>query len=99
MVSLGLIEQEGSRYRNGEAAATFRGGKPGHDLRPVLRFFNTISYVLWERLADAVRSGKGQAQFGKFDREQQQIFSAGVEALTTPVAASLAAPTISVAID
>ena len=91
MVSLGLIDQEGGRYRNGEAAATFLAGKPGHDVRPVLRFFNSISYPLWERLADAVRSGEGQAQFGKFDREQQQIFSGGVEALTAPEAASLAA--------
>lgn len=91
MVGLGLIDQEGSRYRNGEAAATFLAGKAGHDLRPVLRFLNSISYPLWERLADAVRSGEGQAQFGKFDREQQQIFSAGVEALSAPVAASLAA--------
>jgi len=91
MVSLGLIDQEGGRYRNGETAATFLAGKPGHDVRPVLRFFNSISYPLWERLADAVRSGEGQAQFGKFDREQQQIFSGGVEALTAPVAASLAA--------
>jgi len=56
MVSLGLIDQEGSRYRNGEAAATFLAGKPGHDLRPVLRFFNSISYLLWERLADAALS-------------------------------------------
>ena len=43
------------------------------------------------KACDAVRSGEGQAQFGKFDREQQQIFSAGVEALSAPVAASLAA--------
>jgi hypothetical protein len=91
MVSLGLIDQEGSRYRNGEAAATFLAGKPGHDVRPVLRFFNSISYPLWERLADAVHIGEDQAQFGKFDREQQQIFSGGVEALTAPVAASLTA--------
>ncbi len=59
-------------------------------MRPVLRFFNSICYPLWERFADAVRSGEGQAQFGKFDRQQQQIFSAGVEALTAPVADSLA---------
>jgi SAM-dependent methyltransferase len=91
MVSLGLIDQEGGRYRNGEAAAAFLAGKPGHDIRPVLRFFDSISYPLWEKLANAVRSGKGQAQFGKFDRNQQQVFSAGVEALTAPVAASLAA--------
>ena len=58
MVSLGLIDQEGGRYRNGETAATFLAGKPGHDVRPVLRFFNSISYPLWERLADAVRSGE-----------------------------------------
>jgi hypothetical protein len=90
MVSLGLIDQEGGRYRNGEAAATFLAGKSGHDVRPVLRFFDGICYPLWEKFADAVRSGEGQAQFGKFDREQQQIFSAGVEALTAPVAASLA---------
>jgi ubiquinone/menaquinone biosynthesis C-methylase UbiE len=90
MVSLGLIKQEGSRYRNGEAAAAFLAGKPGHDVRPVLRFFNSICYPLWESFADAVRSGEGRAQFGKFDREEQQIFSAGVEALTAPIAASLA---------
>jgi len=90
MVSLGLIDQKGGRYRNSEAAATFLASKPGHDVRPVLRFFNSICYPLWERFADAVRSGEGQAQFGKFDREQQQIFSAGVEALTAPVAGSLA---------
>jgi hypothetical protein len=38
MVSLGLIDQEGSRYRNSEAAETFLAGKPGHDVRPVLHF-------------------------------------------------------------
>jgi ubiquinone/menaquinone biosynthesis C-methylase UbiE len=90
MVSLGLINQEGGRYRNGEAAAAFLAGRPGHDVRPVLHFFNSICYPLWEKFADAVRSGEGQAQFGKFTREQQQIFSGGVEALSAPVAASLA---------
>ena len=46
MVSLGLIDQEGGRYHNSEAAATFLAGKPGHDVRPVLRFFNGICYPL-----------------------------------------------------
>jgi SAM-dependent methyltransferase len=90
MVSLGLVEQEGGRYRNNAAAATFLAGKPGPDLRPMLRFFDSISYPLWQKLADAVRSGEGQAQFGKFDPVQQQIFSAGVEAFSAPNAASLA---------
>jgi Dimerisation domain len=84
MVSLGLIEQDGERYQNGEPATAFLAGKPGPDLRPMLRFFDQISYPTWQKLADAVRTGNGQAQFGKFDKRQQEIFSAGVEAISGP---------------
>ena len=84
MVSLGLIEQDGDHYQNGEPAAAFLAGKPGPDLRPMLRFFDQISYPTWQKLADAVRTGNGQAQFGKFDKRQQEIFSAGVEFLLRP---------------
>ena len=91
MVSLGLIEQEAGRYRNSAAVAAFLAGKPGPDLRPMLRFWDTISYPTWQKLAEALRTGQGQAQFGKFDSLQQQIFSAGVEAFSAPVAAALAA--------
>lgn len=90
MVSLGLIEQDGDRYQNCEPAAAFLAGKPGPDLRPMLRFFDQISYPTWQKLADAVRTGNGQAQFGKFDKRQQEIFSAGVESLSGPGAAALA---------
>jgi SAM-dependent methyltransferase len=90
MVGLGLIERDGSRYQNGNAAAAFLAGKPGPDLRPMLRFWDKISYPTWQKLAHAVRTGEGQAQFGKFDKAEQQIFSAGVEAFSSPVAAALA---------
>jgi len=90
MVGLGLIERDGDRYRNGDAAAAFLAGNPGADLRPMLRFFDKISYPTWQQLAAAVRSGQGQAQFGRFDKTEQQIFSAGVEAFSAPVAAALA---------
>jgi ubiquinone/menaquinone biosynthesis C-methylase UbiE len=90
MVSLGLIEQNGNRYQNGESAAAFLAGKLGPDLRPMLRFFDQISYPTWQKLADAVRTGNGQAQFGKFDKRQQEIFSAGVESFSGPGAAALA---------
>jgi len=90
MVGLGLIERDQDRYRNGDAAAAFLAGKPGADLRPMLRFWDKISYPTWQKLAAAVRSGQGQAQFGKFDKAEQQIFSAGVEAFSAPVAAALA---------
>jgi len=98
MVSLGLIEQDGVHYQNGEPAAGFLAGKPGPDLRPMLRFFDQISYPTWQKLADAVRTGNGQAQFGKFDKRQQEIFSAGVESFSGPGAAALATITTSAAI-
>ncbi len=89
LVSLGLIEQEGSRYRNSAAAETFLAGQPGVDLRPLLRSQNNIGYPQWTKFLDVVRAGGGEAQFGKFDRVQQQLFSTGVEAFTAPVAAAL----------
>jgi hypothetical protein len=56
----------------------------------MLRFFDQISYPTWQKLADAVRTGNGQAQFGKFDKRQQEIFSVGVESFSGPGAAALA---------
>ena len=91
MVGLGLVERDGDRYRNGEAAAAFLAGRPGPDLRPLLRFWDHISYPTWQGLEAAVRTGEGQAKFGGFTPEQQAIFSAGVESFSAPVAAALAA--------
>lgn len=91
MTSLGLVEREGDRYRNSAAAAAFLAGAPGPDLRPVLRVADRISYGLWMNLEAAVRAGGGHRQFGGFSVEQQQIFSAGVEAFSASTAAALAA--------
>ena len=91
MASLGLVERDGDRYHNSAAAAAFLAGAPGSDLRPTLRVFDRISYGLWMNLEAAVRAGEGQRQFGGFSAEQQQIFSAGVEANTAASAAVLAA--------
>jgi SAM-dependent methyltransferase len=90
MTSIGFVEKDGDRYRNSDAAATFLAAAPGPDLRPMLRFFDRISYGLWTNLEAAVRAGEGQRQFGGFSAEQQQIFSAGVEAFSAASAAALA---------
>jgi SAM-dependent methyltransferase len=92
MVALGFLERDGARYRNGAVAAAFLSGAAGApDFRPMLRFFNRISYPAWLKLEDAVRTGEGQAQFDRFSAEEQRIFSAGVESFTAPTAAALAA--------
>jgi len=89
MMSLGLLQTEDGRYRNSAAAAAFLAGAPGPDLRPMLRFFDRVCYPLWTSLEDAVRNGEGRSQFSRFTEEQQQLFSAGVEAVTAPAAAAL----------
>jgi hypothetical protein len=90
MVSLGLLERDGDRYRNSPTAAAFLAGRPGPDLRPMLRFWNRISYPGWLALEDAVRAGGGHAKFAQFSAEEQQVFSAGVEAFSAATAAALA---------
>jgi ubiquinone/menaquinone biosynthesis C-methylase UbiE len=90
MVSLGLIEQDGNLYRNSDAAAAFLAGNSGQDLRPMLRYFDKILWQNWKDLAEAVRTDQGQPRFGKFTREQQQIFSDGVEAVTTSASMAVA---------
>src|SRR5579864_6223815 len=91
MVSLGLLERDGDRYRNSAPAAAFLAGQPGPDLRPMLRFWDHISYPAWMRLETAVRSGEGQSYFDRFSAEEQRIFSVGVEAFSAGAAAALAA--------
>src|SRR5579863_22086 len=66
MVSLGVLEREGNRLRNSATAAAFLSGGAGPDLRPMLRFWDHISYGLWTNLEGAVRTGEGQRQFGGF---------------------------------
>jgi SAM-dependent methyltransferase len=89
MVSLGLLQREDGCYRSSAAAAAFLAGGPGPDLRPMLRFFDKVCFPLWTSLEDSVRHGEGQPQFNRFTTEQQQLFSAGVEAVTAPAAAAL----------
>ena len=89
MVSLGLVERQGNLYQNGAIAGTFLAGAGGPDMRPMLRFWDHISYPAWENLEEAVRTGQGQAKFGGFSEQQQQIFSQGVESFSAGTAAAL----------
>ena len=91
MVSLGLLEQDGSRYRNSETAEAFLADIPRRlDLRPILRYFDEIVYPRWEKFAEAIRTDQGQPQFSKFTTHQQQMFSAAVEVFSAPGAVALA---------
>lgn len=87
MTALGLLERHGDVYRNGSTAAAFLSGRGQTDLRPLLRFWDMISYPAWVNLAKALATGPSKEIF-QLDHEQQRVASAGIEAvLAGPTAA------------
>jgi len=88
LVALGLLERQGTQYQNGPVAAAFLSGAGPADLRPVLRFWNHLSYPMWTKLEEAVRTGQGQGTM-ELSGEQQRIFSEGVEAIQAVPAGAL----------
>ena len=89
MVALGLVQRDGERYVNGPAAATFLAGAPGPDLRPMARFWDQLSYRNWLALADTLRTGHHPEL--ALTEADQQVFTAGVDAVTAGPAHALAA--------
>jgi ubiquinone/menaquinone biosynthesis C-methylase UbiE len=80
MVSLGFLERDGDAYRNSPVAAAFLCDGTTADMRPFLRFWNHLSYPMWTKLEDAVRTGEAQTTLNLSD-DLQRIFSEGVEAI------------------
>ena len=89
LVTLGLVERQGERYANSDSSQAFlAGGGAGPDQRPLMRFLNRLNYPLWEQLEAAVRTAA--VARGEMSPEQQEVYSAGVEALTAETARALA---------
>jgi SAM-dependent methyltransferase len=88
MVALGLLERHGDIYANSDVAATYLAGTTSADLRPLLRFWDRVSYPAWSGMADALGSGPAQ-EIVDLDGALQEISSAGIEAATAASAAAL----------
>jgi SAM-dependent methyltransferase len=89
MVALGLLERHGDRYTNTPVAATFLSGATPADLRPLLRFWDRLSYPAWEDLAGALGRGRPARQVFDIDDELVPIMSAGIEAATAAACRAL----------
>jgi len=89
MVALGMLEREGDIYRNSPAAATFLAGRTPADLRPLLRFWDKISYLNWARFAETLGTGSAPDVL-KLSAELQEVLSAGIAAVLAGPAAALA---------
>jgi SAM-dependent methyltransferase len=88
MVALGLVGRDGDIYRNTDVAAVFLSGRGPADLRPLLRFWDKISYPAWSGLADALARGPSKEIF-ELNDELQEKASAGIEAILSGPAAAL----------
>ena len=80
MVSLGFLERHDDAYQNSPVAAAFLCDGAAADMRPFLSFWNHLSYPMWTKLEDAVRTGKAQTTLNLSDN-LQRIFSEGVQAI------------------
>lgn len=90
LVAVGLLVREGDRYRNGTEAATFLAGAPGLDMRPALRMWHRSYPQRWNRLDEALRTGRSIHGFADFTPTDQALFSDGVAAATAGSALALA---------
>ncbi len=54
MVALGLLERHGDRYANTPVSAEFLSGTTPADCRPLLKFWDKLSYPAWTDLAGAL---------------------------------------------
>jgi SAM-dependent methyltransferase len=82
MVALGLLERHGDRYANTPVAATFLSGATPADFRPLLTFWDKLSYPAWTGLAGALGRGRPAHEIFEIDEELVPIMSAGIEAAT-----------------
>lgn len=88
MVALGLLEKGDGVYTNGPAAAAFLAGSGPVDMRPLLRFWDKISYPTWLDLAHTLGHGP-KKEIVDLDESLQAIASAGIEAFQAGPSATL----------
>ncbi len=82
MVAIGLLERQGDRYANSALASTFLSGQAQADLRPLLKFWDRLSYPAWQDLAGALGRGKPAHEIFEIDDELVPVMSAGIAAAT-----------------
>lgn len=91
MAALGLLvrDADDGAYSNSPATSAFLAGATPADLRPFLAFWQRLSYPAWQGLPDALRTGGGRGM-SLDDPDDNEVFSAGVEAITVGAAMALA---------
>lgn len=88
MVDAGLLVRDGDRFRNAPDAEAFLSGRTPFDLRPLARYWDTVSYPMWTNAATAFRTRQGVR--GELDEAQTEAYESAVALVTAETAADLA---------
>jgi acetylserotonin N-methyltransferase len=82
--SLGLLENDGGRYKNREAATRFLRIASEETLSGYILYSDRVLYRLWSRLEDAVREGTNRwgQEFGRKENLFDHFFATDLEKRT-----------------
>lgn len=88
MADAGLLVRDGDRFRNAPDAEAFLAGRGPFDLRPIARYWDTVSYPMWTDAATAFRTRQGVRP--ELTDEQTEAYESAVALVTAETAVDLA---------
>ncbi|MFI6265042.1 methyltransferase [Micromonospora sp. NPDC051006] len=88
LVATGLLEHDGECYRNAADTEAFLAGRGPLDMRPMLTYWDTVSYSAWARASTAFRTRQGVR--GDLTEAQVQAYESSVALVTAETAVDLA---------
>ena len=91
MVAIGLLERQGDRYANTPGGGHVPVRATPADLRPLLRFWDRLSYPAWTDLAGALGRGRPAHRDLRDRRRAGAVMSAGIAAATAAACRALPA--------
>ncbi|MEV4350162.1 methyltransferase [Actinoplanes sp. NPDC049596] len=88
LAEAGLLVREGDGFRNAPDAEAFLSGRGPVDLRPLARYWETVSYPAWTDATRAFRTRQGVRP--ELDKAQTEAYESAVALVTAETAADLA---------
>jgi hypothetical protein len=87
LTAAGLFERDGAGFRNAPDAEAFLSGRGPLDLRPMARYWETVSYPAWGSAIEAFRTRRGVRP--ELDKAQTEAYETTVALVTAETAADL----------
>ncbi len=88
LADAGLLVRDGVAFRNAPDAEAFLTGRGPVDLRPMARYWETVSYPAWGNAIEAFRTRRGVRPV--LDKAQTEAYESTVALVTAETAADLA---------